>query len=58
MKSIQELSKSELIGLIHHHLPDTPFSDPCCECAVCGETADAQYYYICDDCEKLNDDEE
>jgi hypothetical protein len=33
---ISELSKSELLGLIYHHLPSTHYGDHPCFCAVCG----------------------
>ncbi len=36
MKKIEELSKTELLSLIYHELPDTYFKTHPVQCASCG----------------------
>ena len=54
MRAIKELSKDELISLIYniHDYPENGYnvSDPLAECASCGNTGKAEYYFICDRC--------
>ena len=53
MKKLDELEREELISLIYNALPMIRINEECLECAVCGKTDKAQYYYICSDCSKL-----
>ncbi len=50
MKKIVELDKEELIGFIYNNLPTLNIWAKYIECAVCGKTDKAKYYYICTDC--------
>ncbi len=50
MKKITELKKEELIHFIFNNLPTLDINEECIECAACGETDEAKYYYICTDC--------
>jgi len=50
MKIIDELSKEELKGAFMHQFPDVPFKDKLFACAICGETPNALFYYLCDEC--------
>ena len=50
MKKIKELSKAELERAFTHQFQDVCFFDGQFECAVCGETEKALFYYICDEC--------
>ena len=52
MKSIKELSKDELVSMVLNNMPDVGITVTTFECAVCGKTDKADYYYICDACEK------
>lgn len=58
MRKISELSREELLSLIYHELPKTYYGDHPCECASCGTSSgDGTWlFYLCDDCERLNDD--
>ncbi len=53
MKSLEELSKSELLNLIYNNLL-TNFGpgEKVAVCSVCGERADGSrvMFYICDQC--------
>lgn len=49
MKNIHDLTKSELIALMLHTVPDMPI-DAEAECLSCGDNPDAVYYYVCDKC--------
>lgn len=57
MKTIDSLSKKELLGLIYHHIPNTLTGDHICICASCGDSKDDKdkeypaYYYVCDQCQ-------
>lgn len=62
MRRIEELSKEELLSVIHHALPNTVVFDHPCMCAACGDgsinhpvfignLAVMPYGYICDFCE-------
>ncbi len=50
MKKITELEKEELVSLILNAIPKLGIGEECLECAVCGKTAKARYYYICNNC--------
>lgn len=60
MPPISELSRSELMCIIWHHLPDTMWDIHPCRCTVCERTNDevldvkfkdvAVLEYICDGC--------
>ena len=51
MKQLKELSKQELLGLIYNNLFSTKTDgSDICECACCGQTSNAKYYYECDEC--------
>lgn len=52
MKTIEELSKDELESAFMHQFQDVAFSDKLFECAVCGETPDVLFIYICDKCQE------
>lgn len=52
MKKIIELTKEEIISFVLNKLPTIDLNEECLECASCGETDKAKYYYICDDCEE------
>ena len=73
IRKIEELSKSELLAIIYHWLPNTYWGVHPCKCVVCGEgpwsdyqTMDSRkgpvevpiYTFICDECEKANDEDE
>lgn len=53
MKSLAELSKTELLSLMGQEF-NTDRVKRSCECATCGETDKAEFYYICDQCEADN----
>ncbi len=50
MKSLDELTKEELKSLWINIIPQLPIVMKCLECAACGKTSKAKYYYICDSC--------
>lgn len=53
MKKLKDLSKTELLSFIYNHMKDINIHDDLAECASCGTTAEAPYYYICDKCNKM-----
>ena len=59
MKKIIDLTKSELLNFISNNMNNGTvdvFAETC-ECAACGTTDKALYYYICENCENdLKDD--
>lgn len=59
---IEELSRSELLSLIYHHLPHTRFKDHEIFCAACARGFDGKpddaYGIVCDRCEAAFADEE
>ena len=62
MRKISDLSKSELLNLIYHKLPQTVFNDHPVECACCGKGPEntvellgetrTVYWFICDSCDE------
>ena len=50
MKKIKDLTKEELLSLIYTSLDVN--DEEYIECACCGDTSKAKYYYICEYCEK------
>lgn len=55
MKKLIDLSETELINFIQKRYRFVDVQEDAAECAVCGTTEDAKYYYCCDDCSKFFD---
>jgi hypothetical protein len=51
MKKLHDLSKQELISLILNVL-QIGVAEESIECAGCGKTSKAKFYYVCDECSK------
>jgi hypothetical protein len=51
MKEMKELSKDELLNLLYNEFNVSTQEQ--CECAACGKTKFADYYYICDTCNRV-----
>ncbi len=50
MKTIKELSRGELENAFRTQCKSSDFKEPEFECACCGDTDKAKFYYICDGC--------
>lgn len=57
MKKITELTKEELISLLYNNFSIVNVHEEVCECAACGDTGAAQFFYVCDNCNKLLKDD-
>ncbi len=54
MKNFQNLTKDELISLLYNNFNFSVIEENL-ECAGCGLTPDAKYYYICDRCNEIKE---
>lgn len=51
MKALDDLSREELVNVLYNSFGADVYAKTA-ECASCGDSKDAKYYYICDNCEK------
>lgn len=58
MNKISGLSRDELVSLIYNTWKDTDVEEVAAECATCGKTPNAKYFYICDKCRLASIDHE
>lgn len=55
LKKINELSKTELMSFIYNNIENFRL-DSTFECVVCGKYSDADWGYICDNCDCEGDE--
>lgn len=51
LKTIEKLSRRELMYALTHQFQDVDFSGKHFCCAVCGTEPGAKFFYICDKCD-------
>lgn len=57
MRRLRDLSREELLSYIYNTYKDTDISTELAECAACGSNKDARYFFVCDHCNELFEEE-
>jgi len=57
MKLITKLTKRELLSVLFNKIPELG-EGAFAECAACGNTPNADFYYICDTCNEALSEEQ